>query len=90
MSKSSEKDRKVVDRRTKAQLVQALVDAQATLQKKNSEIASCSKDLQNAKAKIKELQKLKVKLEPEAADLNKAERALKENKNILKTKYSIC
>ena len=84
MSKSSEKDRKVVDRRTKAQLVQALVDAQATLQKKNSEIASCSKDLQNAKAKIKELQKLKVKLEPEAADLNKAERALKENKNMEK------
>ena len=56
MSESSKKGRKVVDRRTKAQLVQELAEAQATLQKQNLEIIVCGKDLQNAKIELKELQ----------------------------------
>ena len=82
MSESSKKGRKVVDRRTKAQLVQELAEAQATLQKQNLEIIVCGKDLQNAKIELKELQGLKTKLRSPKANLNKAKKVLDEKKDI--------
>jgi hypothetical protein len=85
MIKSSNNNNdKAVDRRTKAELLQELAEAQSTMQKQEIALAVCRKDRKKAESDQKELADLKEKLGSANSDLSNANDLLRENEDLKK------
>lgn len=82
MSKSSNKNYKVVDRRTKTQLVKELAEAQKALRNQEIELISCGKEMQSAKLELKRLQEQQKKVQSDDYDLNGDKNLLAENEKL--------